>query len=88
MKKISKRNTKKARQIKVFKYKIELVTFKDISDFVKVAEKHSCRITLTDGTGYCVNGKSLIGAMATVEWDNLYCESEEEIYAEISKFCK
>ncbi len=68
------------------KYKIELVTFKDINDFVKIAEKHDFKIKLTDGDDFCVNAKSLMGAMATVEWDNLYCESEKDIYSEISKY--
>ena len=69
-----------------YKYKIELVTFKDINDFVKVAESHDFKIKLTDGDDFCVNAKSLMGAMATVEWDNLYCESEKDIYSAISKY--
>ena len=42
---------------------------------------------LIDGNGFCVNGKSLLGAMATVEWKSLYCESENDIYTSISKYC-
>ena len=70
----------------LMKYKIELVTLQDINDFVKIATAHDFRITLTDGKEFCVSAKSFMGAMATVEWDELYCESEKEIYGEIAKF--
>ncbi len=68
------------------KYKIELVTFKDINDFVKTVEHYDFKVKLTDGDSFCVNAKSLMGAMATVEWDNLYCESEKDIYNDIQKY--
>ena len=68
------------------KYKIELVTFKDINDFVKIVEKYDFRVKLTDGDDFCVNAKSVMGAMATVEWDELYCESEKDIYTAIQKY--
>ena len=34
-----------------------------------------------------VNAKSLLGAMATVEWSELYCVASEPIYTSIQKFC-
>lgn len=69
------------------KYKIELVTNRDIVDFVEIATAVNCPVKLTDGNGFCVNGKSLLGAMATVEWSSLYCESDADIYSKIQKFC-
>lgn len=69
------------------KYKIELVTNRDIVDFVGIATAINCSVKLTDGNGFCVNGKSLLGAMATVEWSSLYCESDVDIYNKIQKFC-
>lgn len=68
------------------KYKINLITMSDINEFVKIASLSPHIIRLTDGTGFCVNGKSLLGAMAAVEWNELYVESDGEIYGEISKF--
>ncbi len=68
------------------KYKIELVTLQDINDFVKIATAHDFAISLTDGKDFRVSAKSFMGAMASVEWDELYCESEKEIYGEISKY--
>ena len=69
------------------RHKIELVTTADIVEFVKIATSETGSVKLVDDTGFCVNGKSLLGAMATVEWSSLYCVSENDIYSKISKFC-
>ena len=71
----------------MYRNKIELVTTSDIMGFVNVASDESGYVRLVDGNGFCVNGKSLLGAMATVEWSSLYCESENDIYSKIQKFC-
>ena len=68
------------------KYKIQLITLQDINDFVKIATSHDFRIILTDGKDFAVSAKSFMGAMASVEWDELYCASEHEIYGEIAKY--
>ena len=69
------------------KHKIELVTTMDIVDFVNIAAAQSGSVKLVDDTGFCVNGKSLLGAMATVEWGSLYCISDDDIYGKIKRFC-
>ncbi len=71
----------------MYKHKIELVTTADILKFVEIVSALPGSIKLEDGTGFCVNGKSLLGAMATVEWDSLYCVSEEDIYRSIEPYC-
>lgn len=71
----------------MYRNKIELVTTSDIMGFVNIATNESGYVRLVDGNGFCVNGKSLLGAMATVEWNSLYCESEDDIYSKIQKFC-
>ena len=68
------------------RYKIRLDTMADINRFVGLATKHKGKITLTDGDNFTVNGKSLLGAMYTFEWDQIYCESEKEIYLLIKDF--
>lgn len=73
--------------IVIHKHKIELITTSDIVEFVKIATTVPGNVKLIDGNGFCVNGKSLLGAMATVEWGSLYCESDEDIYMQINKFC-
>ncbi len=72
----------------MYKYKIELVTTADIMDFVNIVSKEEGSVKLTDDTGFCVNGKSILGAVATVEWNSLYCVSENDIYGRIKKYCK
>ena len=71
----------------MYKHKIELVTTDDIMEFVRIATNEVGAVKLIDGNGFCVNGKSLLGAMATVEWKSLYCESENDIYSKIERFC-
>ncbi len=68
------------------RYKIRLDTMADINRFVNMATKHKGNIVLTDGHRFTVNGKSLLGAMYTFEWDEIYCESESEIYYLIKDF--
>ena len=68
------------------RYKIRLDTMADINRFVSIATKYPGKITLTDGDNFSVNGKSLLGAMYTFEWDQIYCESENEIYRLIKDF--
>lgn len=72
----------------IYKHQIELVTFTDIKEFIGVTTGVKGDVKLIDGKGFCVNGKSLLGAAATIEWDTLYCVSDEDIYTSIKRFCK
>lgn len=72
----------------MYKYKIELVTASDARKFVEAVTPIQTPVKLTDGEGFCVNGKSLLGAsLAAIEWSTLYCVSDEDIYTKIRKFC-
>jgi len=51
----------------MYKYKIELIAHSDIVEFVRIATEAPGVVKLIDGNGFCLNGKSLLGAMATVE---------------------
>ena len=68
------------------RYRIRLDTMSDVNRFVKMATKNTGKITLSDGEHFTVSGKSLLGAMYTMEWDQVFCESENEIYYEIKDF--
>ena len=68
------------------RYKIRLDTMADINRFVGIATKYSGKIMLTDGDNFSVSGKSLLGAMYTFEWEQIFCESETEIYHLIKDF--
>ncbi len=71
----------------MFRHKIELVTTADILNFVRIATEEKGKVRLIDGNDFCVSAKSLLGVMATVEWKSLYCESENDIYTSIQKYC-
>lgn len=70
--------------------KIELNTLSDVIEFVgiinKLHERDSGPIHLTNGVEYKVNAKSLLGCIASMEWNNLYVESDFDLYSHVSKF--
>ena len=72
----------------MFKTKIELVGMSDINKFIAITTKLPGVIKLTDCDNYSVSAKSLLGALASMEWDELYCESEVDIYTHIAEFAR
>ncbi len=68
------------------RYRIRLDTMSDVNRFVKIATKNKGKITLTDGEHFTVSGTSLLGAMYTMEWDQVFCEADTEIYRLIKDF--
>lgn len=68
------------------RYRIELVTAKDCQDFVNVTSRCPGAIVLESSNGFRINAKSLIGAMASMEWEDLYCVSDRDIYGAIQKW--
>lgn len=71
------------------KVKIRLDTITDIGNFV-VAVTHATskedRVYVTDGDRCCINAKSFLGLVAAREFDELWCESEKDIYTAIRHF--
>lgn len=70
----------------MFKTKIELVTLKDVQKFVNIVSKIKGDIFLKDGENFCVSAKSIMGAIAALEWNTLYCYSNIDISYEIRDF--
>lgn len=68
------------------KAKINLDTMSKINAFVGICSRLDCKISLIDGNGYCVNAKSLIGTMATVDWSQVFVECDTDIYVYIQDF--
>lgn len=68
------------------KYKIRLDTLSDINKFVSVCSQFTYKIDLIDGEGYRVSAKSIIGAIATADWSNVYVECDHDIYSHITDF--
>ena len=68
------------------KAKIRLDTMKDIQSFVNIVSKFKGNVYITDNEGLRVSAKSLLGMMYAMEFNELWCESEEDIYHNISDF--
>ena len=69
-----------------YKYKIILETLSDVKAFVDIVSQYENEIVLTDGQNYIVNAKSVLGAMYSIEWNELYVSSDIDIYTQIRQF--
>ena len=80
-------NSKKGR-LKM-RVKIGLETLSDVKEFVNIMTRVKSKAVLVDkDRNFMVNAKSLLGAMYTVEWDEVWLESDEDLYSQIMKFAK
>ena len=68
------------------KAKIRLDTMKDINQFVAVCSKVKAPVHITDGAGLKVSAKSVLGVMYSMEFADIWCECEEDIYHMIERF--
>lgn len=68
-------------------YRINLVTTSDITEFTNICQKIDGRVELfCKKTGYRVNGKSLLGCLAAMEFEEVYVDSDTDIYNKIEKW--
>ncbi|MGM9858552.1 MAG: hypothetical protein ACI311_04810 [Bacilli bacterium] len=68
-------------------YRINLVTTSDITEFTNICQKIDGRVELfCKKTGYRVNGKSLLGCLAAMEFEEVYVDSDKDIYNKIEKW--
>ena len=65
--------------------KIELVTLGDIKSFVNIATKIKEPVYLV-GENFRVSAKSLLGVTYSMEWDEVWCECEKDIYSKIKQY--
>lgn len=68
------------------KAKIRLDTMKDINQFVSVCSKVKVPVYITDGAGLKVSAKSVLGVMYSMEFTDIWCECEEDIYNILYRF--
>jgi hypothetical protein len=66
--------------------RIRLDTFSDIRRFVKIVSKLKGRIYVTDGASLISNAKSLLNMIPVLKYEELWCESEEDIFFRIKEF--
>lgn len=69
-----------------YKFKINLVTLADCNDIVAKISANNKNAVLTDGNKYCVSAKSFLGAVLTMEWNQVFIESDDEIFSCIRKW--
>jgi hypothetical protein len=65
--------------------KIELVTMSDVIAFVNIATSIKEPVYLV-GEDFKVSAKSLLGVRYSMEWSEIWCECEKDIYTKIEKF--
>jgi len=68
------------------KTKINLETMSDALALAAITSELAGSITITDGNGYRVNAKSVVGAIYSLEFDSLWLESENDIYSSVKQF--
>lgn len=66
--------------------KIRLDTSTDANKFVNITSQLKGKITIIDAEGYRVNAKSILGALHALEFTEIWCESEYDIYEAIKNF--
>lgn len=67
------------------KVKVALETMNDVCQFVNIATSIREPVLLV-GEDLKVSAKSLLGALYTMEWSEVWCECEKDIYDKIEKF--
>lgn len=71
----------------MYKWKIRLETLSDTNEFLFIASQIPEEVYIRSGKHLCTSAKSALGChMARVEWRNLVCECEKDIYTKIQKF--
>lgn len=66
--------------------KIRLDTATQAAAFANITSKLDGKITITDAAGLKVNAKSVMGVLYALEFTELWCESENDIYRNIEDF--
>jgi hypothetical protein len=69
----------------MMRVRIALETMRDVSEFVAITTKIPHKVMLVC-EHFKVSAKSLLGALCSMEWDEVWCECEVDIYHEIEKF--
>lgn len=69
----------------MYKYRINLVGYQDVVDFVDIVSKVPTDVDIVSGKYRCT-AKSLLFCLGSWEWAETYCESEVDIYRLIEKY--
>ena len=80
------RDSLKGKKVHELKNKIRLDTYQDAVNFVNIVSTLGGRVVVTDNDNHCVNGKSLMGMIYALEFEELWVEAENDIYSAIERF--
>ena len=70
----------------IVRAKVNLDTMGKINAFVAICSRLDCRVDLIDGSGYRTSAKSLVGVLASMDWNEIFIECEKDIYAYVQEF--
>lgn len=68
------------------KVKLRLDTVTDVKTFVEAVSGLNEIVEVKDNAGHCVSAKSLMGMLYSLEWSEIWCECENDIYHNIEQF--
>lgn len=68
------------------KNKIVIDTMAAATKLAAIANSVDAKVTISDNNGMRVNAKSLIGALYAMEFDDVWIESDVDIYDKIKEF--
>lgn len=66
--------------------KVRLDTMSDINKFIDKLSSVEDIVSLEDNIGHIVSAKSLLGALYTMEWEEVYCTCIRDISSLIREF--
>lgn len=66
--------------------RIHLETATDAAEFSTLVSGVKGAAVIRDSIGHCVNAKSVLGALYALEFDELWFESDEDLYTLLNKF--
>ena len=71
----------------MYQWKIRLDTLTDATKFLEAVSWVPEEVYIRSGKHLCTSAKSALGChMAAIEWNNLLCECDSDIYTKISQF--
>ena len=69
------------------KFRIYLETLSDVNRFVGIASTlEGVKVRLVDNTGFCVNAKSIFGAICSMEFEEIWLISDKDVYSKFAEF--
>lgn len=70
----------------MYRVKVRLDTYSQIQEFVSISNTIAGEVSLVDNANHCVNAKSILGCLYSIEFDEMYVISDDETI--LNKFVK